>query len=150
MTTPTAPRPVTVRCPFCERMNRVDFARLDQGPKCGGCHRPLLLDRPVKTTSLDFDQTIASASVPVVVDFYADWCGPCRMMAPVLDGLAAARSGSVLVLKVDTDRDPGLSQRFGVRGIPTLIVFSKGVEAGRKVGLATQAELEQLLDAVVP
>ena len=66
-------RPVTVRCPFCERMNRVDLARLDHKPKCGGCGRPLLLDRPVLSTGADFNTTIATASVPVLVDFYADW-----------------------------------------------------------------------------
>ncbi len=138
--------PVTVRCPSCEQMNRVDLARLDQGPICGGCRRPLRLDRPLPATTRDFDQTVATASVPVVVDFYADWCGPCRMMAPVLDGLAAARAGSVLVLKVDTDKDPGLSERFGVRGTPTLVVLSQGQEVGRQVGLATQADLERLID----
>ncbi len=142
--TPT-PRPVTVRCPFCEQLNQVDLARLGAGPKCGGCARPLLLDRPVKATAADFDRTIQSASVPVVVDFYADWCGPCRKMAPVLDQFAADRQGEVLVLKVDTDRDGSVSERFGVRGIPTLIAFRGGVERGRLVGLVTRSELDQLV-----
>lgn len=139
-------RPVTVRCPFCEQLNRVDLRRLDSGPRCGGCRRPLHLDRPVKATGADFDRTIESATVPVVVDFYADWCGPCRMMAPALDQLAADRAGNALVLKVDTDRDPALSQRFGVRGIPTLITFLGGREVRRHVGLASAAELAALVD----
>jgi len=140
-------RPVTVRCPFCSQLNRVDLARLADGPKCGGCARPLLLDRPVKATGEEFDQTIATAAVPVLVDFYADWCGPCRMMAPAIDQLAADRSGQILVLKVDTDRDPELSSRFGIRGIPTLIAFSGGKEIGRHVGMAGRVELERLVTA---
>lgn len=141
----TKAKPVIVRCPFCEQQNRVDLAKLDAGPKCGGCARPLLLDRPVKSTVADFDKTIATASVPVVVDFYADWCGPCRMMAPVLDEFAADRQGEVLVLKVDTDRDGAISQRFGIRSIPTLIAFADGAEKGRHVGLASRVELERLV-----
>jgi thioredoxin 2 len=141
----SASRPVTVRCPFCEQLNKVDLARLDAGPKCGGCGRPLLLDRPVKATAADFDRTIESASVPVMVDFYADWCQPCRQMAPLLDQFAADRQGEVLVLKVDTDRDGAVSERFGVRGIPTLIAFRNGAETGRLVGLASRAQLDQLV-----
>jgi len=145
MTTSSASRPVTVRCPFCSQLNRVDLALLDHGPKCGGCARPLLLDRPVKATGQDFDQTIGTSVVPILVDFYADWCGPCRMMAPAIDQLAADRMGQVLVLKVDTDRDPELSQRFGIRGIPTLIAFHGGKEIGRHVGMAGRADLDRLV-----
>jgi thioredoxin 2 len=143
--TTTAARPVTVRCPFCEQLNRVDLARLADGPKCAGCGRPLHLDRPVKATSADFDRTIESASVPVLVDFYADWCGPCRMMAPTLDELARRRLGEVLVLKVDTDREQDLAMRFGVRGVPTLVAFREGHEHARHVGMAKLNELEALL-----
>jgi len=138
-------RPVTVRCPFCEQLNRVDLSKLDRGPKCAGCSRPLHFDRPIKATTGDFDRTISTAAVPVLVDFYADWCGPCRMMAPALDALAADLAGQVLVLKVDTDRDPELSNRFGVRGIPTLVAFSGGKESGRHVGMASRPELERLV-----
>jgi thioredoxin 2 len=138
-------RPVTVRCPFCEQLNRVDLARVADGPKCGGCGRPLHLDRPVKATEADFDQTISTASVPVLVDFYADWCTPCRMMAPALDDLARDRLGEVLVLKVDTDRDQALAMRFGIRGIPTLVSFQDGREWNRHVGMAQRAELEGLV-----
>lgn len=128
-------------------MNRVDLGRLADRPKCGGCRQPLRLDQPLHATTADFDQTIAGSAVPLVVDFYADWCGPCRMMAPVLDRLAAERAGSVLVLKIDTDQDPGLSERYGVRGIPTLVILNQGKEVGRHVGLATQADIERLIPA---
>jgi thioredoxin 2 len=138
-------RPVTVRCPFCEQLNRVDLLRLADGPRCASCKRPLLLDRPVKATEADFDQTIGTASVPVLVDFYADWCGPCRMMAPIIDDLARERMGEVLVLKVDTDRNPDLTMRFGIRGIPTVISFKDGKEHARHIGLARRADLDALL-----
>jgi thioredoxin 2 len=140
-----AVRPVILPCVFCGRLNRVDLARLDDGPRCGECARPILLDRPVKVSAASFDETIRSASVPVLVDFYADWCGPCRMLGPVVDELARVHAGDVVVLKVDTDRDGELASRFEVRGIPAIVAFRNGVESGRHVGLARRGELEALL-----
>jgi thioredoxin 2 len=145
MTPATATRKVTVRCPSCGRMNRVDLNRLANGPKCGGCGKPLHLDRPLPATGADFDQTISSAEVPVLVDFYADWCGPCHMMAPTLDALAADKKGQVLVLKVDTEKDPALATRFDIRGLPTVVAFKDGKESGRQVGVAQRPVLERLL-----
>ena len=135
----------TIHCPFCAQLNRVDLDRVSDGPRCGSCGRPLLIDRPVKVTSETFDAVLAGTDVPVLVDFYADWCGPCRIVAPVVDELAHARAGAVLVLKVDTDRTPGISERFGIRGIPTLIAFQGGREIGRHVGVARRAELDALV-----
>ena len=135
----------TTPCPFCAQLNRVDLERLSDGPRCGSCSRPLLLDRPVKVSAESFDAVLAGTDVPVLVDFYADWCGPCRIVAPVVDELAHARAGEVLVLKVDTDRDPGISERFGIRGIPTLIAFQGGKEIGRHVGVARRPELDALV-----
>jgi len=136
----------TIPCPFCGQLNRLDLDRLTDGPRCGSCQRPLHLDRPVPVGADDFDRVLQGTEVPVLVDFYADWCGPCRMLAPVVDELAAERSGEAVVLKVDTDRHPGISERFGIRGIPTLIAFKDGRETGRHVGMARRAEL----DALVP
>ena len=138
-------RPVVVSCVFCGTANRVDLSRLQAGPKCGECGRPIRLDRPLKISDADFDQTIAGATVPVVVDFYADWCGPCHMMAPVLDDIAHRRAGEVLVLKLDTDASPAAPARFGIRGIPTLIVFRNGQEHARHVGVADGPAVERLL-----
>ncbi len=111
-------RRATIRCPLCGRLNRVDLSRLAQGPKCFDCRGPLRLDCPISATDSDFEELISSATVPALVDFYADWCGPCKVTASALDEFAAARAGEALVLKVDTDRNPVTPTRFGVRGIP--------------------------------
>ena len=138
-------RSAVVSCPFCSQANRVDLARLDAGPKCGECGRPIRLDRPVKVTDADFDRTIAGASVPVLVDFYADWCGPCHMMAPVLDDVAHRRAGEALILKLDTDANQATAVRLGIRGIPTVVAFRQGKEHARHVGVADAALVERLL-----
>jgi thioredoxin len=93
----------------------------------------------------DLDETVRSAGVPVLVDCYADWCGPCRAMAPVLDELAGRHAGRVLVLKLDTDGYPDVAGRLGIRGIPTLIAFSGGNEIRRHVGMADLPTLETLV-----
>lgn len=136
----------TIRCPFCLTLNRVDVARAADRPRCGECARPLLLDRPIKVTDEDFDRLVGDAEVPVLVDFHADWCGPCKMMAPLLDDLAHRRAGSALVAKLDTDANPRISERFGIRGIPTLIVFRDGAESGRLTGAVPADRIEALLD----
>ena len=136
---------LTLRCQFCETWNRIDAARAGDRPKCGKCGRPILLDRPWILTQDSFDRTIAESDVPILVDFYADWCGPCKVMAPAVDQLAAARTGRALVAKLNTDLAPATSQRFNVRGIPTTIVFRDGKEAKRVTGAVPYAELESLL-----
>lgn len=138
-------RRVTIRCPVCQGLSRADLGRLADGPKCGRCGRPLLLDRPIKATDQEFQETIQTADVPVLVDFYADWCGPCRVMAPTLDEFAWQRRGEVLVLKLDTDQSPRMAERFQVRGIPTLIAFRQGQETGRHVGVADPPTLTRLI-----
>lgn len=145
MATNTTTRKVTVRCPLCGRLNRVDLNKLSNGPKCGGCGKPLQLDRPLHATVADFDQTIGTAEVPVLVDFYADWCGPCHMMAPTLDALANDKKGQILVLKVDTEKEPALASRFDIRGLPTVVAFKEGRESGRQVGVAPRPVVERLL-----
>jgi len=130
-----AERHAVVRCVFCQTPNRVDLTKLSLGPKCANCHRPILLDRPLKASLADLDQSMQGTTVPIVVDFYADWCGPCHMMAPTLDEFAKQHAGEALVLKLDTDADPLVGRRFGIRGIPTVIVFDGGREKGRHVGV---------------
>ena len=136
---------LTLRCQFCDTWNRIDASRASDRPKCGNCGRPILLDRPWTLTEESFDRTIAETEVPVLVDFYADWCGPCKVMAPAVDQLAAAQTGRALVAKLNTDLAQSTSQRFQVRGIPTTIVFRDGKEAARLTGAVPYGELEKLL-----
>ena len=149
MTTPSTQPAASavVGCPFCDTLNRVSLDRLEDRPKCAECGKPLLLDRPVHAKDDHLSKVIRSATVPVIVDFYADWCAPCKMMAPVLDDLAAERAGALLVVKVNSDANPVSPQNFGVRGIPTLIVFKDGQEVGRQVGFAPKAQLAAMIDS---
>ncbi|MDQ6886241.1 MAG: thioredoxin [Gemmatimonadota bacterium] len=105
----------------------------------------IALDRPLPITDESFDRTISQSEVPVLVDFYADWCGPCRQMSPVIDALAADQQGRALIAKLDTDRNQRTMERFGVRGIPTVIVFSGGREVARRTGAVGARELQLLL-----
>lgn len=136
----------TVACPFCGTLNRVDLTRIGDRPKCGNCGRPILLDRPIVVTDATLDAVLTGTDVPVVMDGYADWCGPCKIMAPVLDDFARDRQGEVLVTKLDTDRNPGTTRRFGIRAIPTLIVFRHGHEVGRETGAIPRQRLDALID----
>jgi len=135
----------TLRCQFCSAWNRVDVARAADRPKCGQCARPILLDRPVPLDDETFARTIANTDVPVLVDFYADWCGPCKMMAPAVDAVAAAWAGRALVAKLDTERAQRTAQQFQIRGIPTVVVFRGGAESARQTGAVPQAHLEHML-----
>jgi thioredoxin 2 len=144
----TQERPqATVACPFCGTLNRIDLSRLDHKPKCGKCEKPILLDRPIPISDATFERVTTDTTVPVLVDFYAEWCPPCKIMAPVLDEVARRHAGELLVTKLDTDHNPATGQRFGIRGIPTLILFKKGQEAGRRVGAVPPADVEALVSA---
>jgi thioredoxin 2 len=139
-------RRATVACPVCARLNRIDLARTEAQPKCGACGAAIPLDRPVAVGDRDFERVVAGTDVPVLVDFHADWCGPCKVMAPALDRLARDRAGSALIAKLDTDRNPATAARFAIRGIPTLIVFRGGREVAREVGAVPPQRLAALLD----
>jgi thioredoxin 2 len=141
-----ATRKATLGCRFCGTLNRVDLARAEDRPKCGECGRPILLDRPIAVSDQDLERVVRDSDVPVLVDFHADWCGPCKMMAPLLDDLARERMGEALVAKLDTDRNPGMAVRFSIRGIPTLIAFQGGREVAREVGAVPKPRLAELID----
>lgn len=141
----SAAETLTVRCQFCETWNRIDAAKVADGPKCGKCARPILLERPVTLTDETFARTIGESDVPVAVDFYADWCGPCRMMAPAVDALASHVQGRALVAKLNTDHSARTAGTFGIRGIPTMIIFHGGKEVARQSGAMPIEGLKQLL-----
>jgi thioredoxin 2 len=136
---------VTVRCQFCHTWNRVSAARMPDRPKCGKCGKPLLLDRPIPLNDDDFEKTVHGSDLPVLVDFYADWCGPCKMMAPAFDEIAKRHQGAALVAKVNTDLAQRTAASFSIRGIPTTIVFRDGKEIARQVGAVPGKRLEELL-----
>lgn len=136
---------LTIRCLFCDTWNRVDASRAADRPKCGKCAKPMLLDRPWHLNDDTFARTIAESDVPVLVDFYADWCGPCKMMAPFLDQLAREKQGVALIAKLDTDRAQRTASGFDIRGIPTTIVFKGGKEVARQTGAVPKNVLEGLL-----
>jgi thioredoxin 2 len=136
----------TIPCTFCSKLNRVDLGRISDRPKCGSCGRPILLDRPLRLADDNFDAVLAGVSVKVLVDFYADWCAPCKIMAPVLDEISYEFRGRLLIAKLDTDRNPVTAARFAIRSIPTLIVFENGVEKLRQSGAMRREQVETLLD----
>jgi thioredoxin 2 len=141
----TSTKHVTIRCQFCDTWNRIDAARAADRPKCGKCGRPMLLDRPVALNDDTFERSIRDSEVPVLVDFYADWCAPCKVMAPFVDQLAARYQGRAVVAKLNTDAAQRTATAFQIRGVPTVIVFSGGREVARQTGAVPLAGLEQLL-----
>jgi thioredoxin 2 len=146
--TPAQQTSITVRCPSCASWNRIDAARVADHPKCGKCAKPIELDHPLALDDDTFARTIADNDLPVLVDFYADWCGPCKMMAPFIDQLARERQGTAIIAKLDTDAAQRTAGGFGIRGIPTTIVFKGGKEAARRVGAMQKRDLQALLDSV--
>jgi thioredoxin 2 len=147
--TTTPAHEATIRvCPSCGAKNRVVAGR--QNPSCGRCHAgltaaPVALDKPVTVTDRTFAAEVERASGPVLVDFWAPWCGPCRMVAPVLEQLARERAGRLKIAKVNTDENPALSARFGIQSIPTLALFRNGALVDQIRGAVPKAVLEQQL-----
>lgn len=126
--------PVHIACAACGALNRVPHERLGEEPNCGKCHQPLFSGRPLELGDADFDRWASRTELPVVVDFWAPWCGPCRMMAPAFEQAAASLKGQALLVKVNSDDNPRLSARFGIRSIPTLVRLKAGQEVGRQSG----------------
>ena len=121
-------------CPHCHAVNRVPAERLAQAPKCGQCHQPLFSGHPVALTAATFGKHIQRSDIPVLVDFWAPWCGPCKMMAPQFEQAARLLEPRVRLAKVDTEAEQQLGAQFGIRSIPTLALFSGGREIARQPG----------------
>ena len=141
-----------MRCAACGTANRVPRTKLREGqrPVCGRCKAALLGDgRPITVTDTSFGTTVAASAIPVLLDMWAPWCGPCRTVGPIVDQLAGELAGRVRVGKLNVDENPVTASRFGVRSIPTLLILRGGREVDRIVGAVPKQEIVRRLDAVI-
>jgi thioredoxin 2 len=135
-----------VKCQNCGQKNRVPGARLEDGGKCGKCGETLeATGRANSISAADFDDLLVNSPLPVLVDFWAPWCGPCRMVAPEVEKLAAAQKGDVLVVKLNTQEHPSIAQREGVRGIPMFGLYRNGQRVGTATGYMDADALQRQL-----
>jgi thioredoxin 2 len=134
-------------CPHCSAVNRIPSARLADGPRCGKCHEPLFAGHPVALTDASFETHISRSDVPVVVDFWASWCGPCKMMAPAFEQAAAELEPNVRLAKLNTEEAQATAARFQIRSIPTLVVFKGGREVARQPGAMGTADIVRWVQA---
>ncbi|MCG7755427.1 MAG: thioredoxin TrxC [Nitrosomonas sp.] len=128
-------------CPHCHATNRVPADRLEASPKCGACHQPLFAGQPAELTEHHFNRHITNNDIPVLVDFWEPWCGPCRMMAPAFSKAAAALEPHMRLVKVNTEEEQGLAARYNIRSIPTLALFKGGREIARQSGAMSGPDL---------
>ena len=134
-------------CPHCDAVNRVPSQRLAEHPTCGKCKQPLFDGHPVALSDANFDQHLTRSELPLVVDFWAEWCGPCKMMAPAYEQAAAKIEPRARLAKVDTEQNQVLAQRFGIRSIPTLTVFKRGQQVASQPGAMNLPQLLQWIES---
>jgi thioredoxin 2 len=132
-----------VACAHCGALNRIPAGRLGEDPVCGRCGQALLDGQPVELSDANFDQVVERSDLPVVVDFWAPWCGPCRQMAPQFEQAAGSLKGRALLVKVNSDDNPRTASRFGIRSIPTLVKLLRGQEVARVAGARPAGQIVQ-------
>lgn len=128
-------------CPACNATNRIPTGRLGDQPQCGKCHKPLFSGKPIELGAANFDGHVSKSDIPLVVDFWADWCGPCKMMAPAFAEAASELEPEVRLGKLNTEHEQALAARFNIRSIPTMILFRGGREVARQSGAMRKADI---------
>ena len=141
--------PLHIVCPHCHKTNRVAQAAMDSAPNCGNCHQALFTGEPVQLDAESFAKHVGHSHIPVVVDFWAPWCGPCRMMAPAFAQAAQQLSPVVRLAKLDTEAHPQTAALYGIRSIPTMVVFADGKEVARISGALPAGEIVRWVQSVV-
>ena len=136
-----------VVCPHCHAVNRVANERLRDGPQCGRCHNALFGDQPLTLDSANFDRFVARSDLPILVDFWADWCGPCKMIAPALEEISEELGEKVTIAKMDIMENTGVPGQIGVQSIPLMVLFKNGEAVAQKLGAAPKSQLKGWLES---
>jgi thioredoxin 2 len=144
--TATATETLIIACPVDGTLNRVPKAKLSQNPKCAKDHQPLFQGKPVELTAANFDKHAVKSDLPIVIDFWAEWCGPCKMMSPAFEAAAPKLEPRLRLGKLDTEAEPAIAGRYGIRGIPSMIMIKKGREIARVSGAMPTSAIVQWVE----
>lgn len=138
---------IHIACPHCDAINRVQYSKLDLAPKCGKCHQALFIGKPLELSSQNFSKFINQTDIPIVIDFWAPWCGPCKMMAPIFEQTSSIIEPRARLAKLNTELSQDIAASYHIRSIPTLVIFKDGKEAARQSGAMDQANLLGFIEA---